>query len=501
MHKTMKYISSLLLPMMLLAACGRVEQPVGEEAGEHTCALHLVGGVVGFDAGTTKADGDFVFSSENRFYVRMKAGDKVVLGTASYSDETAAWTFTYNGSLDGATQGSAHAVLFERADRTTAFKVDLNFRYAIYEDPDASFSVDASGITLNATLTPKTGRISFVHDCEPGNGRWFSKMGGISYYDSFSLSDFSFSSKDMFQYESSYSFNRDSEEYLYGFFTNPEDPYFFFVDGSYYYRHFPPGIFQPGQSGYVDHPDVDPAAWERHEAGKYFWLSGVKGSSGKGFYMRYVPAGSFSMGSDEMESARPVHTVTLPHYYIGETEVTKDMWFNVMGEPSDWANNIAPANYRSYSEIQEFITALNQKTGYRFRLPTEAEWEFAARGGIFSRGYAYSGGNVFDDVVRRGGDFAVKTKNANELGIYDMSGNVAELCNDWYGPYSADAQTNPTGPAAGTSRVVRGGYIWDWDDVNYRFKVWGRSQTDDYGSDRTDAVGFRLAMDVPVVEY
>ncbi len=494
----MRYLY-ILLPFCLLAACGRVEQPAVDETGEYTCALHLHGGVVGFDAGGTKADGDFVFSSENRFYVKMTVGDKAVLGTATYSEETAAWTFTYNGSLGGATTGAAHAVLFERTERTTVFKAELDFRYAIYEDPDASFSVDASGITLNATLTPKTGRISFVHDCEPGNGRWFSRMGGISYYDSFSLSDFSFSSRDMFQYEYGYSFYRGTNEYLYGFFTDPEDPYIFF--GSYYYRHFPSGFFQPGQSGYVDHPDVDPGAWERHEESQYVWLPGIKGSGGKSFYMKYVPAGSFRMGSDEMDSARPVHTVTLPHYYIGETEVTRDMWFNVMGEPSDYANNIAPVNYRSYSEIMEFIEALNRQTGYRFRLPTEAEWEFAARGGIFTKGYTYSGGNVFDDVARRGSDYAVKTLPANELGVYDMSGNVAELCSDWYGPYPEDDQVNPKGPESGTSRVVRGGYVWDWDDVIYRFKVWGRSRTDDYGSDRTDAIGFRLAMDVPVVEY
>ena len=490
----MKY-TYLLLPLLLLAACGRMEQPAAEEAGEHTCALHLVGGVVGFDAGTTKADGDFAFSSENRFYVRMTAGDKVVLGTASYNDETASWTFTYNGSLGGATSGSAHAVLFERTDRTTALKATLNFRYAVYEDLNASFSVDASGISLNTTLTPKTGRISFVHDCEPNTGRWFNRIWGISYYDSFDLSTFSFTSKELYRYGSLW-LNKDSDEYIYGFFTNPDDPYIFVDTGSYYFRHLPSSVFQPGQSGYVDHPDVDRSAWEEHARNMYFWLPGVKGSAGKDFYMIYVPAGSFEMGSAEMVSASPVHPVTLSHYYVGQYEVSKDMWYNVMGEPSDYANNISPVNYRSYEEIQEFIAALNQKTGYRFRLPTEAEWEFAARGGILSNGYTYSGGNVFDDVVRRGNDYAIGTLAANELGLYDMSGNIAELCSDWYGPYAADAQANPKGPESGEVRVVRGGYIWDWSDVDYRFKVWGRSSTNDYGA---DAIGFRLAMDVPVI--
>ena len=118
----------------------------------------------------------------------------------------------------------------------------------------------------------------------------------------------------------------------------------------------------------------------------------------------------------------------------------------------------------SWNDCQEFIKKLNALTGKNFRLPTEAEWEYAARGGKKSRGYKYSGSNNIDDVAwypeNSSGTHPVKAKQSNELGIYDMSGNVDEWCQDWYGRYSSDAQTNPTGPNSGAYRIIRGGYYY-----------------------------------------
>lgn len=491
MNKIIKCCGISLLFMTALAACSQVEQPVQEERGEHTCTLFLDGNVAPFDGGT-KAGGDFVFSSSNRIYVRMEAGDKVLLGQAAYSEETGAWTFTYDGSVSGVSEGRAQAFLFEKYFQRSAYTVTCDYQTPVYADMNASFVVDASGVTLSTTLSPLTGRISFVHDLEEGGGRYINRVSGISYYSAFDINSFSFTQTNMDEVYRN--FYRGGDEYIYGFFTDPSDPTLAIYTGDYYFRHMPAGVFQTGQSGYVNHPEADQTGWTRFFGSFHFNVSGYNGSQTKDFSMKFVQGGSFMMGNDADANASPAHPVTLSNYYISETEISQGTWYNVMGEPSDWANSIAPVNYRSYDDIQRFIEKLNQKSGYRFRLPTEAEWEYAARGGVRSRGYMYSGGNTIDEVALRYADFAVKTKNANELELYDMSGDVAEYCSDWYGPYSADAVTNPTGPASGEFRVIRGGYRYDAEE---RYQVWNRANTNDYWGGNTDAVGFRLVMAVP----
>ena len=188
------------------------------------------------------------------------------------------------------------------------------------------------------------------------------------------------------------------------------------------------------------------------------------------YRMKYVSGGTFTMGAtSEMENPsgdeKPTHQVTLSSYYIGETEVTQALWKAVMGSnPSchgDEGDDLPVGNV-SWNDCQTFISKLNALTGKNFRLPTEAEWEFAARGGNQSRHTQFSGSSNIDDVAwyygnSGGKTHPVKTKQPNELGIYDMSGNVKEWCQDWDGYYSSDAQTNPTGPSSGEWRVKRGG--------------------------------------------
>lgn len=195
----------------------------------------------------------------------------------------------------------------------------------------------------------------------------------------------------------------------------------------------------------------------------------VKGVS---FNMIHVEGGTFQMGatseqgSDVGSDEKPVHQVTLSSFFIGETEVTQELWEAVMGSnPSWYKGKKCPVENVSWDNIQEFIRKLNAMTGKQFRLPTEAEWEYAARGGKKSMGYKYSGSNTIDDVAwytentnhKRTCD--VKTKQANELGLYDMSGNVYEWCNDCYGDYSSSSQSNPKGPSSTSNhkRVLRGG--------------------------------------------
>ena len=190
--------------------------------------------------------------------------------------------------------------------------------------------------------------------------------------------------------------------------------------------------------------------------------------NGVSFNMVRVDGGTFTMGgtseqgSDAGVDEKPAHQVTLSTYSIGETEVTQALWQAVMGSnPSDFKGDNLPVEQVSWDDCQTFISKLNTATGKRFRLPTEAEWEYAARGGSKSRGYKYSGSNTIGDVAwfhynsgRK--THNVKTKQPNELGLYDMSGNVEEWCQDWYDSYSSGSKTNPTGPSSGSYRVHRG---------------------------------------------
>ena len=200
-------------------------------------------------------------------------------------------------------------------------------------------------------------------------------------------------------------------------------------------------------------------------------------------------------GNDAYEYERPAHQVTLSDYYIGRYEVTQKEWQAVMGDnPSKFYGDNLPVDYVSWNDCQDFINKLNQLTGLKFRLPTEAEWEFAARGGKQSKGYKYSGSDKIRDVAWYYGNSGIKThkvgtKHPNELGIYDMSGNVWEWCGVCYYSYSSSAQTNPTGPSSGSARVLRGG---SWSSYARSGRVSDRNYH--YPSYRYDFDGFRVVL-------
>ena len=218
------------------------------------------------------------------------------------------------------------------------------------------------------------------------------------------------------------------------------------------------------------------------------------------FTMILVDGGTFSMGAtseqgeDAYEDESPAHQVTLSSFYIGETEVSQALWDAVMDK--NYSTNRNPSNpvtMVSWQDCQVFVNKLNQRTGQKFRLPTEAEWEFAARGGNKSQGYKYSGSNNVGEVAwcgnNRGDSHSIKSKKANELGLYDMSGNVWEWVQDKWGDYPSSAQTNPTGASSGYSRVFRGGSYFHFEEycrVSKRYY--------DAPDSRYAYLGFRLAL-------
>ena len=192
------------------------------------------------------------------------------------------------------------------------------------------------------------------------------------------------------------------------------------------------------------------------------------------FDMVKVKGGTFTMGNNEppkgvkltYEASRPEHRVTVDDYYIGRFEVTQELWTAVMGEnPSKFAGvgEMMPVENISWEEAQRFTIALSQLTGFRFRLPTEAEWEYAARGGKKTFPFAGCERGQLD----RYGWYCVNSERMphpvgqlqpNALGLYDMSGNVAEWCQDWMEAYSDEAQENPRGPRDGENKILRGGH-------------------------------------------
>ncbi len=230
--------------------------------------------------------------------------------------------------------------------------------------------------------------------------------------------------------------------------------------------------------------------------------------------MVFVEGSTYTMGDtwgDGQSREKPIHQVTLSSFYISKYEVTQAQYQEDMGaNPSSFSGDNKPVENVSWYDAVTFCNKLSEREGYTpaytingtnvswdlgangYRLPTEAEWEYAARGGSQSQGYKYSGSNTPDDVAWYANNsdsqtHNVGTKQANELGLYDMSGNVWEWCWDWYGSYSSNTQTDPTGPASGSVRVLRGGSWYSYGSnarVAYRY---GNVPTVTYYS-----IGFRI---------
>jgi hypothetical protein len=216
--------------------------------------------------------------------------------------------------------------------------------------------------------------------------------------------------------------------------------------------------------------------------------------------MQLVEGDKFNMGCTSEQGAacynkeRPAHLVTISGFLIGRYPVTQKQWVRIMGSnPSGFKGDELPVENVSWHDAQNFIRRLNSTSGKTYRLPTEAEWEYAARGGIKSKGQKYAGGDDIDNTawyMMNSGDktHIVGTKRPNELGIFDMSGNVWEWVGDWYGEYDSSPKTDPTGPPSGSTRVNRGG---SWEDDARFCRVSNRG--DNTPESRFNSLGFRVA--------
>lgn len=438
----------------------------------------------------------------------LRFNDSGATGNANYDAETKLWTLSFSGTLTADVEGRCEVWYFENAVSATASSATLSPTTAVFHTSSATYYYHNNIVHLEATLEPSEVRLRYK-----GTPGAVLHIAYWPYYSEYSRSSATFSEAATY------------EQFTLTVGTDGYTPFIYCHDtiellhveigDSTYYRILLDEDVKQGNSYYVQVPTgslVSDGIWNRC---REFTVTG----NGKTvtFRMIEVEGGTFEMGrAGSTAVSTPVHNVSLTkNYFMGQTEVTQALWYAVMGESptSDgdkWNSTYGlgddyPSYYISYADCQSFLSALNRKlssqlgSGEQFRFPTEAEWEFAAKGGNKSNGYKYSGsitlGNVAWYTSNSGGKaHDVMTKSANELGLYDMSGNVLEWCYDRYGSYSSGEQTNPTGSiSASSDRVYRGGG-WRSDAANCCVAYRSGAMP----SDRYAGVGFRLCLDAPI---
>lgn len=477
----------------------------------HTAQLVFSGTIDYFDRQTRAVTSDWEDGAT--LYIRYTTASGIVNGTATYDQTTDQWNVQYYGSITSGQTTQCEVYFFENPQSTTMTSVTFSEQSAVFADKQQATYLFKDGVVkLTAHLKPLTGRL-----CFRGTTGQRVTFSGLKWYNGYNITDNTFTTQD-----SNITLTVASDgftPYVYTTFADASTPRLTVESGDEDYafsRTFDSSVLAIGESGYLDIPTMTSRnGWELIDR---TWQEFTVKGNGKTvtFRMKKVKAGTFQMGKDAGgNDVTPVHTVTLTKdYYIGETEVTQALWYAVMGltptsDGDKWNSTYKqgdeyPAYRMSYEDCDVFLKQLNKLTGKKFRFPTEAEWEYAAKGGCDSKGYIYAGSNTIDDVAWYSvnsydvgtsnvnyGTHEVKIKQPNELGLYDMSGNVWEWCSDWYDSYSSSVQTNPKGADAGTAtnRVFRGG-CWS-RPAPYCSCVMRGNNLPSY---RQSGVGLRLAM-------
>ena len=503
--RTIRYFASIvaLLVLAVATSCSDsdVIKSIDDDEVTHTATLTLTGGVRGFDDSRADADG---WSDGDCLYLNFGTANGVKSGVATYNKAADSWSVTYSGTLTEGTATKCEAYFFDGETAQNGTGVTLNALTAVYADKSAYYMCKDGAISLTAMLVPQTARFRF----KGTPGTEFS-VSGLNSFSGFASQALQESSTNVAMQIAGDGYS----PYIYGFLAGENSSLAVRNGDWYYYRSISSSNFVAGKSGWFSLPtEGSYTGWEKIEYSKTITVNGVS------FKMKLVEAGTFTMGATAEQTGAynnesPAHQVTISKdFYLGETEVTQALWYAVMGQKPttdgdyQWTSSKGlgdnyPAYYITWDDCQEFIAKLNQLTGLTFRLPTEAEWEYAARGGNKATTQTlYSGSNTIDDVAWYDDNSSSKAnqvaaKSANALGLYDMSGNVWEWCYDRYGSYGSGARTDPTGPTSGPYRVHRGGsygnYSWNCR-VSYRY----------YSSPdgRYNNFGLRLALGDPLPE-
>lgn len=505
-YKTRFSVMSYLLMAVLFTACSQEIEPsfVDTPLDMQTVRVRFNAYRAAFDSQDTDAtrSGGSGTGWENGETIYLRFDDGAVKGTAVFKSASNDWEVKLDGELSRNVTGKVEAYYFDKPVSSTTDMVSMDATTGVYHATDGVYKTYANGdLDMVVTLKPITSRIRF----EGSSGMEF-EVSGLKYYTGYDAKNNQFTTSTVLISDTVAS--NGYTPYFYCEFADASRQLTVYnsEDGGEYAKSFSASVLQIRQSGHVTIPtEGDHSGWTEIQE-KEFTVTGNGNTIT--FKMKMVKKGTFQMGLTAVEDEwQTVHSVTLTKsYYIGETEVTQGLWYAVMGQKDDdWSSFFGkgdnyPAYGMSYADCESFLTKLNQVTGQNFRFPTEAEWEFAAKGGNKSKGYTYAGsnnigvvawyeGNAGSSDSPDHGSHAVKTKAANELGIYDMSGNVEEWCYDWFGSYSSDAQTDPTGPTSGSAHVCRGG-AWLYGSSScictYR---WGHSDTSKY----LFPIGLRLA--------
>lgn len=413
---------------------------------KHTCEMKLVGSLVNFDGPETRAEANTAtWTDGSIIYLRMNSPLGATTGEAIYNASKDVWTISYYGSLYEGASNSCSALYLEDKVSYENNLFTFDEGTAIYEDLEGTYIYDGGDLIVTANLSPKIGRIRFKGT--PGS---VLKVYGITHYTTYDISTDNYTtSATPFKLtvgEDGYT------PYLYGYFTDTDEPNVkLWIDAKEAYtRYCSKNIFNAGQSGKMTVPTE--SSHDGWADGLYFNVNDVQ------FKMIAVEGGTFVMGDPNSTSEYyTAHNVTLTGFCIAETEMTEQLHSVSIGQTS---TSLKPCRLMQ-DDWNRYIPYINDKTLTEFTLPTEAQWEYAARGGKKSKGFKYSGSDNIEDVAWYSGNSTsvnnVKTKMPNELGIYDMSGNAAEWTLDKYSKFTSAAVKDPLVTISGRDISLRGG--------------------------------------------